>query len=108
MRQPSILDVVDAVKRTEPDHAGVRAWWYRPPQRLPIRGAADTLPPRFEVVVETATGESADYRRIASELAAALRIPEVHVREYLGPDESQPLFRLMSGRAAAVGTTEVP
>jgi hypothetical protein len=98
MRPPSILDVVTAVKRAAPAHGGVIAWWYAPPRRLRLEGerAPREAPPDVEVVVELARGSNADPARIAAELATALRLPSVRVRQHRGAEEPRRLFRIVS------------
>jgi hypothetical protein len=119
VRQPSILDVVHAVKRVLPAHPEVSAWWYTPPQRLRLAGdlpgaAAAAL--TIEVVVEGAgeAGGAAEVpcASIAKELSEALarvdRI-EVHVRIHRGDAEERPLFRIVTpGKRSSSGEAPRP
>jgi hypothetical protein len=95
MRQPSILDVVSAVKRVSRSHPEVTAWWYIPPQRLRLGGGemptiADTA--GIEVVIEG----GGDPAAIAAELTGTLRTAPVSVRPHRGGGHEGRLFRLMS------------
>jgi hypothetical protein len=109
VRQPSILDVVNGVKRVLPAHPEVSAWWYTPPQRLRLAGdlpGAASAPLSIEVVVEAAVPEQVPCAKIAKELSEVLRI-EVRVRTHRGDREERPLFRIVSpGRRSS--TSEAP
>jgi hypothetical protein len=97
MKQPSILDVVRAVKQTSPAYATVNAWWYAPPERMRLAGASELgTSSELEVVVEAAPASEVDCARIASAIAAALRVPSVRVRAHRGLEEARALFRLLS------------
>ncbi len=114
MRQPSILDVVNGVKRVLPAHPEVSAWWYTPPQRLRLAGdlpGSGSAPLSIEVVVEAAaplaSGE-VPCAKIAKELSEVLRI-EVRVRIHRGDREERPLFRIVSpGRRSSVSEAPRP
>jgi hypothetical protein len=101
VRQPSILDVVHAVKSVAPAHPEVAAWWYTPPQRLRLAGdlpgsAGASL--SLEVVVEgtPAALAEAPCAQIARELSAALSGVTVTTRTHRGDREERPLFRIVS------------
>ena len=48
------------------------------------------------MVVEAAPASEVDCARIASAIAAALRVPSVRVRAHRGLEEARALFRLLS------------
>jgi hypothetical protein len=106
MRQPSILDVVRAVKDVATTHPEVASWWYAPPQRLrlageqPGSGAPVAL---VELAVEMNADCVPSCEAIARELSRSLRGAPVHVRRYRGDLEPRRLFRLASqdGRLSA-------
>jgi hypothetical protein len=96
MKQPSILDVIQGVKRVASAHPEVDVWWYAPPVRLRLggelprtAGAASSI----EVVVE---GSGVVCARIAQDLSLALADADVTVRIYRGDAEERQLFRVMS------------
>ena len=97
MRQPSILDVLRAVREVGPTHPEVRAWWYAPGQRVRLQGvlAGEEARDALEVVIE-ADGDGADLPRIAGDLADRLRHGRVAVRRHRGNAEERQLYRLLS------------
>jgi hypothetical protein len=104
MRQPSILNVLRAVRQVGPAHPEVRAWWYAPARRLRLHGA---LPEgegdAVEVVVELDL-QGADLAAIGGEIAQSLRSGPVSVRPHRGADEERQLYRLLSrGKLVRVG-----
>jgi hypothetical protein len=106
MRQPSILDVVRAVKEIATGHHEVSSWWYAPPQRLRLAGAlpASGAPLALvELAVEMVGDCAPNCETIARELSRALRGAPVRVRRYRGDLEPRHLFRLTSheGRLSA-------
>ena len=66
MRQPSILDVLRAVRDVGPTHPEVRAWWYAPGQRVRLQGvlAGEEARDALEVVIETDVGEPERFRNV--------------------------------------------
>jgi hypothetical protein len=100
--QPSILDVVHAVKRASVVHPAVTAWWYTPPQRLRLSGALPTPSPDETVVTLVVEGapdaffEPAQLEAVERALSASLRSAPVRVRAHRGSGEERPLFRLLS------------
>jgi hypothetical protein len=104
MRQPSILNVLRAVRQVGPAHPEVRAWWYAPARRLRLHGA---LPEgegdAVEVVVELDL-QGADLAAIGGEIAQSLQSGPVSVRPHRGADEERQLYRLLSrGKLVRVG-----
>jgi hypothetical protein len=105
LAQPSILDVVHAVKRVAPAHPTVSAWWYTPPQRLRLAGALPTVDPDDAVITVVVEGAPetffapAQVQAVERALSAALKSAPVRVRAHLGSDEERPLFRLLSRSA---------
>jgi hypothetical protein len=104
MRQPSILNVLRAVRQVGPAHPEVRAWWYAPARRLRLHGA---LPEgegdAVEVVVELDL-QGTDLAAIGGEIAQSLRSGPVSVRPHRGADEERQLYRLLSrGKLVRVG-----
>lgn len=96
MKQPSILDVIQSVKKVASAHPEVRVWWYAPPVRLRLDGelprTAGTAA-SIEVVVE---GSGLACARIAEDLSLSLADADVTVRTYRGDGEERRLFRVMS------------
>jgi hypothetical protein len=98
MRQPSILDVVRAVKTTAVRHPEVSGWWYTPARLLRLEGdrpAGLTPPPALEVVVEHGA-VAPDFDAIGRELAELLRGASLKVRPHRGAAEERRLYRLAS------------
>jgi hypothetical protein len=96
LKQPSILDVVNAVKAVAPAHPEVTVWWYTPPQRLRLAGelpGAASAPLHIEVVVE---GRGARCEPIARAISAQLAGARVAVRPHRGDAEERRLFRVIS------------
>jgi hypothetical protein len=110
MAQPSILDVVHAVKQVAPTQPSVAAWWYKPPQRLRLAGAlpvADREGAAITIAVEAAPGNQLSedaLTALARALSGHLRAEPVRVRNYQGPDEPHPLFRLLSSSAHRISS----
>jgi hypothetical protein len=102
MAQPSILDVVHAVKQVAAAQPSVAAWWYKPPQRLRLAGAlpvADREGSTITIVVEGVQGRALPQEELTTmerALSGQLRSEPVRVRNYQGSDEPHPLFRLLS------------
>ena len=97
MRQPSILDVLRAVRDVGADHPEVRAWWYAPARRLRLQGAvpsSDETPP-IEIAIEVDKDE-ADLKGISSKIEELLGCRPVSVRPHRGPGEERQLYRLLS------------
>jgi len=104
MRQPSILDVLRAVRDVGSAHPEVRAWWYAPGRRLHVEGklAGEEGGEAVEIVVETDAG-AADLAGIGGDLADRLRRGPVSVRPHRGTGEERQVYRLLSrGRAVTV------
>jgi hypothetical protein len=100
MRQPSILDVVHAVKSAAARHPEVSGWWYLPVRLLRLQGerpASEDRVPQLEVVIEHGPA-TPDHDAIAREIAALLRDASVKVRSHRGVAEEHRLFRLASRR----------
>jgi hypothetical protein len=96
MKQPSILDVIQGVKKVAPAHPDVIAWWYAPPVRLRLAGrlpASVEADGSIEVVVE---GGGLACARIAHDLSQALEKADVAVRLHRGEGEERQLFRVVS------------
>ncbi len=104
MRQPTILDVLRAVRDVGPAHPEVRAWWYAPGRRVRLQGtlAGEGGGEAVEIVVETDAG-AADLAGIGGDLADRLRRGPVSVRPHRGTGEERQLYRLLSrGNAVTV------
>jgi hypothetical protein len=98
--QPSILDVVSAVKRIAPSHAAVSSWWYTPAKRLRLTGDRPRAAEHdgvVEIAVQCHDATALDPDAIARELSRALDGASVRVRAYRGAREDAHLFRLLSG-----------
>ena len=97
MRQPSILDVLRAVREVASAHPEVRAWWYAPVHRLRLQGAlpSSTDASWIEVAVEV-DKNVANLEGIAAQIAEQLRCGPVSVRPYRGAQEERQLYRLFS------------
>jgi hypothetical protein len=97
MRQPSILDVLRAVREVALAHPEVRTWWYAPVHRLRLQGALPSGPDeaRMEVAIEV-DKHGADLEGIAAQIAEQLRCGPVSVRPYRGAQEERQLYRLFS------------
>ena len=97
MRQPSILDVLRAVREIALAHPEVRAWWYAPVHRLRLQGALPSTPDpsRIEVAIEV-DKHGANLEGIAAQIAEQLRCGPVSVRPYRGAQEERQLYRLFS------------
>jgi hypothetical protein len=109
MRQPSILDVVRAVKTAAARHPEVTGWWYTPARLLRLEGdrpASLSPAPVLEVVVQHGA-VLPDFDALGRELAAMLRGATPSVRAHRGAAEERRLFRLASrgpGEKAACPT----
>jgi hypothetical protein len=104
MRQPSILDVLRAVREVGFTHPEVRAWWYAPGRRMRLQGtlAGEEGGEALEIVIETDAG-AADLAGIGGDLADRLRRGPVSVRPHRGTGEERQLYRLLSrGNAVTV------
>jgi hypothetical protein len=104
MRQPSILDVLRAVRDVGRAHPEVRAWWYAPGRRMRPQGgvAGGEAGDAVEIVVETDAG-AIDLAGIGGDLADRLRRGPVSVRPHRGTGEERQLYRLLSrGNAVTV------
>ena len=97
MRQPSVLDILRAVKEVGPAHAEVRAFWYAPTRKLRLQGElpGSQTSGGVEVVVEVDT-PAIDLTAIADELGRSLRGVPVTVRRHRGASEERQLYRLWS------------
>jgi hypothetical protein len=97
MRQPSILDVLRAVREVALAHPEVRAWWYAPVHRLRLQGAlpSTTDESQIEVAIEV-DNHGANLEGIAAQIAEQLRCGPVSVRPYRGAQEERQLYRLFS------------
>jgi hypothetical protein len=102
MRQPSILDMLRAVKEVGSAHPGVRAFWYAPMRRLRLQGElpASQAPESVEVVVE-ADSSAIDLSVLGDALGRSLRGVPVMVRRHRGASEERQLYRLWSREHAA-------
>jgi hypothetical protein len=104
MRQPSILDVLRAVREVGRAHPEVRAWWYAPGRRARPQGkpGGEGVGEAVEIVVETDAG-AIDLTSIGGDLADRLRRGPVSVRPHRGTGEELQLYRLLSrGNALTV------
>ncbi|HYZ90108.1 MAG TPA: hypothetical protein VE620_12490 [Myxococcales bacterium] len=97
MRQPSILDVLRAVRDVGAAHPEVRAWWYAPPQRLRLQGAVPSAGerPPIEIAIEVDKGE-VDLKGMSSKFEELLDCRPVSVRPHRGAGEERQLYRLFS------------
>ena len=98
MRQPSILDVLRAVREVGMAHPEIRAWWYAPVHRLRLQGALPSSTdqaPQIELAIEV-DKHGADLEGIAAQIAEQLRCGPVSVRPYRGAQEERQLYRLFS------------
>ncbi len=102
MRQPSILDMLRAVKEVGSAHAEVRAFWYAPTRRLRLQGElpGSQASESVEVVVE-ADSTAIDLSVIGDALGRSLRGVPVTVRRHRGASEERQLYRLWSREHAA-------
>lgn len=97
MRQPSILDVLRAVRDVGVAHPEVRAWWYAPAQRLRLQGEVPSNrgAAQLEIAIEV-DKDSADLKGISAELEGVLGCRPVSVRPHRGAGEERQLYRLFS------------
>ena len=97
MRQPSILDVLRAVRDIGAAHPEVRAWWYAPARRLRLQGAVppSSEGPPIEIAVEVDKPE-ANLEGISSKIEELLGCRPVSVRPHRGSGEERQLYRLFS------------
>jgi hypothetical protein len=97
MRQPSILDMLRAVKEVGSAHADVRAFWYAPTRTLRLQGElpGSRAPDAVEVVAEV-DSPAVDLAAIGDELQRSLRGVPVRVRPHGGTSENRQLYRLWS------------
>jgi hypothetical protein len=97
MRQPSILDVLRAVRDVGGAHPEVRAWWYAPARRLRLHGEVPSPSDKtgIEIAIQV-DKESADLEGISSKIEQVLGCRPVSVRPHRGPAEERRLFRLFS------------
>ena len=97
MRQPSILDVLRAVRDVGAAHPEVRAWWYAPARRLRLQGALSPSgeKPAIEIAIEV-DNDDADLKGISSKIEEVLGCRPVAVRPHRGPGEERQLYRLFS------------
>ena len=102
MRQPSILDMLRAVKEVGSAHADVRAFWYAPTRRLRLQGElpGSQASESVEVVVE-ADSPAIDLSVLGDALGRSLRGVPVTVRRHRGASEERQLYRLWSREHAA-------
>ena len=97
MRQPSILDVLRAVREVGAVHPEVRTWWYAPLHRLRLQGALPSsgAEPQVEVAIEV-DKEGTDLEGIAAQIAEQLGCGPVSVRPHRGVKEERQLYRLFT------------
>jgi hypothetical protein len=97
MRQPSILDVLRAVRDVGAAHPEVRAWWYAPAQRLRLQGAVPEQGenPSIEIAIEV-DKDDADLKGISAKIEDLLGCRPVSVRPHRGSGEERQLYRLLS------------
>jgi hypothetical protein len=102
MRQPSILDMLRAVKQVGSAQAEVRAFWYAPTRKLRLRGEVpgSQTPESVEVVVDV-DSPAIDLSVIADALGRSLQGVPVTVRRHRGASEERQLYRLWSREHAA-------
>jgi hypothetical protein len=98
MRGPSVLDLLEAVRRTARSHPAVLAWWMVPRARLRVRAASAAKKGRVvELALECPAGHEIDFERIGQDVSRLLPGASVEVRAYRGDDpESKALIRLFS------------
>ena len=105
MRQPSILDMLRAVKEVGSAHADMRAFWYAPTRRLRLQGElpGSQAPESVEVVevVVEADSPAIDLSVLGDALGRSLRGVPVTVRRHRGASEERQLYRLWSREHAA-------
>jgi len=97
MRQPSILDVLRAVRDVGSAHPEVRAWWYAPARRLRLHGEVPSPSDKtgIEIAIQV-DKDDADLEGISSKIEQVLGCRPVSVRPHRGPGEERRLFRLLS------------
>jgi len=98
MRGPSVLDLLEAVRRTARSHPAVRAWWMVPRARLRVQGSSAAKKGRVvELALECPVGHEIDFERIGQDVSRLLPGARVEVRAYHADDpENKALIRLFS------------
>lgn len=97
MRQPSILDVLRAVRDVGVAHPEVRAWWYAPTRRLRLQGEVPSAGgnPEIEIAIEV-DKQKPDLEGISAKIEEVLGCRPVSVRPHRGSGEERQLYRLFS------------